>query len=122
MGIIRRSTVMVHHQRNHHSTSMTLVFTPLESKKVQKDKRMKMDGMENPTTLAKPIGARVTRTPSISLTKMLPNLSLDMVSHPRVPTPLIWVDSSLSVPRDKVIHQLAPKIPMTRPVVIESFS
>lgn len=93
----------------------------MANKKVQREKRTLMDGMERLTTKTKPTGARATRTNSFSLTILIPSLSPDTESHPRVATLLTWVDTSLSVLRDKVILHLVPKIPMTLPAVIELF-
>lgn len=119
----KSSMVMAQNQRNQHTTLTMKEFTPLANKvEVQKDKRIRMDGMAPPTTKIKPTGARVSKTSNTRLTQMHPKLNLDMASHPKVPTPLNWVDTSLSVPRDKVILQLALKIPMTLNVAIESFS
>merc|ERR1712046_161803 len=73
-------------------------------------------------TLAKMAGVYLKMMLNTSLTILNRRLRVDMASHQRVLTPRIWVDTSLSVPRDRVTLQLVSKITTTPPAVKELFS
>merc|ERR1712046_134030 len=113
---------MVHQRRRQDTTSTMKEFTPLANKKVQRERKTLMDMTENLMTLARTAGVSLKMMLNTSLTIPNRRLRVDMASHQRALTPLIWADTSLSVPRDRVTLQLVSKITTTPLAVKELFS
>jgi len=112
---------MVLPKRNQLTTSILMEFTPNPNKKDQRERRIVMDGTASLMIQTKLTGARATKTSNTRLTLKHLRLSLVTANHPRVPTPLRWVDTSLSERKDKETLLLVLKILTTRPAEIEFF-